>query len=245
MSDSWKSFLSNVEQTIDDLRSKGCPVPFFRGHSNSAWTLTPSLGRKRYNPRLENWLYYDFLSYGGPLLPTNHDSWDILFLMRHHGLPTRLLDWSETFAVALYFALEGSESERAIWVLNPYALNERYKHGFVIKNPRTDYPDHYWTYFISKTESFRQEVAAMSPPRTTHRIAAQAAVFTLHRNLRRGLEALAPECVTKILLPRRAIPQARRFLRLSGVTEYSLFPDLDGLARHLAKIRIEDLPRDY
>jgi hypothetical protein len=245
VSDSWKSFLSNVERTIDDLRSQGCPIPFFRGHSNSAWTLTPSLGRKRYNARLENWLYYDFLSYGGPLLPTNHDSWDILFLIRHHKLSTRLLDWSETFAVALYFAIEGSESETAIWVLNPYALNQRYEHGFVIKNPRIDYPDHYWDYFISKSASFSQEVAAISPPRTTRRIAAQAAVFTLHRNLRRGLEALAPECVTKIVLPRRAISQARRFLRLSGVTEYSLFPDLDGLARHLIKTRIEGLPRDY
>ena len=205
----------------------------------------PSIGREKRNPSLENWLYYGFLGYGGPLLPEPHDSWDILFLMQHHGLPTRLLDWTETFSVALYFALKEATDEAAIWILNPYALNLRSKHGHVIKHPRSDYPFSYWDCFICQTEKFPQPVAAISAPRITSRITAQASVFTLHRDLKKGLERIAPRCVEKIIIPKSAFEEAGHFLKLAGVTEFSLFPDLDGLARHLHRAHVVGLPIDY
>jgi hypothetical protein len=72
------------------------------------------------------------------------DDWDILFAMQHYGTPTRLLDWTEVFGVALYFAIIGiDETKRTdekgrkipppcVWLLNPYRLNS---HSTGIRHP--------------------------------------------------------------------------------------------------------------
>ncbi|MNR66720.1 hypothetical protein D3C85_1903600 [compost metagenome] len=51
-----------------------------------------------------------------------------------------------------------------------------------------------------------------------------------------SLEELAPIAIRKFLIPKRAIAGARKFLLLAGINEYSLFPDLDGLAREIRRL---------
>ena len=101
----WDVVLNKVRGIVADLRRQECIDPFFRGQADSNWSLLPSLGRGKRGRRpsdvLENRLFHRFRSLGGQLLTDAEPNWSLLFLMRQHGLPTRLLDWTENFAVAL------------------------------------------------------------------------------------------------------------------------------------------------
>ena len=230
----WDKFLQEVIDAMNALESDGCIDPYFRGHADSSWALLPSLARRERFIDLEGRLYYGFTSLGGHLIPPGATGWDILFLMQHHGIPTRLLDWSENFAVALHFAIQNRKSESAIWILDPYDLNEQALGVQKVKYLNQDFQDGYEYYFIPDIdEEFPADVIAIGSDSRTSRVRSQRGVFTLHQNLDQALEEIYPSALKKIILPREAVSQARRFLRLAGVNEFSLFPDLDGLARHL------------
>jgi FRG domain len=111
---SWGEILDHINEIAEDPGMMTGPGPFFRGQSDAKWDLMPGLGRLILEPETESHLYYQFLSYGSHLLPSHLSSWSILFQMQHHGLPTRLLDWSESLAVALHFALRNTYSDAAV-----------------------------------------------------------------------------------------------------------------------------------
>src|SRR5262249_37626900 len=71
-------------------------------------------------------LFYEFQARARELHRRRLSGWDILFFMRHHGVATRILDWTEILGVALYFAVYGTGGGTpCVWVLNPYALNDQ------------------------------------------------------------------------------------------------------------------------
>ncbi|HEY9104816.1 FRG domain-containing protein [Chitinimonas sp.] len=224
-------------------------MPFFRGHSDGSWPLLSGLGRQAPDAfkkqDIESILYYDFLSLGGGLLGRSADSWDVLFAMQHHGLPTRLLDWTTTFASALYFALRPYLALRSfpdipiaklrpcVWMLDPFELNRLAKRDPAVANPYTDFEGTYQEAFIEGTKSLGARAVAIIPPQHSPRQSAQRSVFTLHDDLFVPLESFSGECLRKFELPPDSLSDAMSFLTLAGVHEFSIFPDLDGLARHL------------
>ncbi len=230
MSDAWQEFLQAVQTA-----SKGVPYPFYRGCPSSSHTLLPSLFRVRRKRFTECNVFFDFFSFAKPLINTQSlKPIETLFEMRHAGIPTRLLDWTTTFAVALYFAVSGKTDAPCIWVLEPDKLNHKATgHGLLVQSDAVDYDhEHEKVLYLGKK---LQHPLAIFPTMQNPRIFAQKGHFTIHGASEKPLEEICPECVTQIPLPAAAIPEARAFLHLAGLNEYSVFPDIDGLARYLTK----------
>ena len=128
-------------------------------------------------------------------------SWQILAEMRHHGIPTRLLDWTDRLDIALYFSLESFASHIAnidsyddqleiasklptpcVWVLNPYALSKRVTGRTSIwdiaREPSYDY---YSRTLLQRNWPFEQPIP-IYPPTRIERIRAQRGYFTVFGN---------------------------------------------------------------
>jgi hypothetical protein len=261
----WQDVLDSVQRAFLEFGRPDGSELFFRGQLSQAWSLTPSLARLSEDvllsdsvvdrrgerlsmrQRLENSFYYQLHARGGHLLPRNPRPWEILFLMRHHGFPTRLLDWSRSFGIALFFALArtpaqdaelGSESP-AVWILDPGKLNiqTRGDTSEVVCYLDTDYPIGYEQYFAHHLGehygTFPHPVVAAWADSSNERLRAQKGAFTLHRDLDMSIEGAFPSCVRKIVIPRELFPAAVGFLNLAGIDHTSLFPDMDALAAFL------------
>jgi hypothetical protein len=77
---------------------------------------------------------------------------------------------------------------------------------------------------------------AINPPFQNARMLAQKGAFTIHSNNPQPLEEQCPESVRKIPLPNNAKEGARQFLEYANLNEYSIYPDIVGMASHIRKL---------
>jgi FRG domain len=240
---SWSELLDQVMLATRTFEGKYSEsgVPFFRGHCSSSFRLLPGFFRGTsglpYALHDEQNFYYEFRARSGSLLSSSLSSWDVLFLMQHHGVPTRLLDWTESFATALYFALEGATSDIDVWMLDPYGLNQEQANTAGIVDVESNLKTEYFDLFIEPAAGARStsgSVVAIYPRRQIARLASQHGLFTLHYSPT-ALEDLNRPWLTRFTLTAAAVDETKRLLKVLGVNDFSLFPDLDGLSRFLRK----------
>jgi hypothetical protein len=123
--------LSTVKADTSSWTHTGFAKPWFRGHTNTKYTLLPSILRKGNEANeFEITTKFRLLAPGYIEVPETGrlDQW--LFLMQHHRLPTRLLDWTENPLYAALFATTKAfdtekeiENDAAIYCIDPIALN--------------------------------------------------------------------------------------------------------------------------
>ena len=168
------------------------------------------------------------------------DNWEWYFLMQHYGLPTRLLDWSEGALIGLFFAVEDfqklgdSKSDAAVWMLDPWYLNN-WSFG---SNEVLLYSEKRAAPYLSKepfdADRWPKKPGAIMPTYNSSRLAAQRGMFTIHGKDRHPLEDVLPEHndpgLAKITIPKKCITNIREALRRTGVTDVVLFPELPSLA---------------
>jgi hypothetical protein len=214
---------------------------WFRGHNDADFKLNSGLYREKLKKpgdyiATEN-SYYNLFKRMGYVHHREDDSWKLLFLMQHYGVKTRLLDWSESFAVALYFAYEGwtKNKNAAVWLLDPLALNEKILKKKVFFTPRNSYED-----LISSTK-FNDNSLAIYPMRNSSRINSQHGMFTIQGKFGIPLEdefngKLFEEGVLqKVEITEDLREDVIKYLKLVGINDFTLFPELEGLAKYINK----------
>ena len=234
-------YLSIIAGLISDWSTPeyGEMRPWFRGHKQAEWSLVP--GEYRFTDIDPDEIRSEFVLKARALLayPPSSD-WEWYFLMQHHGLPTRLLDWTAGSLIGLHFALchDTGQSDAAVWVLDPWALNKRSTKKSDLVLTSDSYSDRY-LYPAYRQKRIPRRPIAIVPPYNSPRITVQRGAFTVHGSNPRGIDEQFKHALAKIHLGREHCIQMRRELRHAGISEFTLFPDLDGLSRDIRAAEIE------
>ena len=259
---SWNELLPTIAGIRAALNYQQGEECFFRGHANGAWSLLPTLFRMDLTPSrraaLEDTFFWEFQARAHELHPQQLDDWEYLFAMRHHGMPTRLLDWTESLAIALYFAVlatPDSIDAPCIWVLNPYELNLKAGWGRDVVAPKylgwqpwkTGNPGDgtYYTYGDMVAE--REDgidwkwPCAIYPMQRIARMRAQKGWFTIHGTNPKPIDEIAPQCLARIDFVGQSVTEAQQMLSLLGIDAFSVMADLDSLSATIVEKNLKDL----
>ncbi|MFM0371093.1 FRG domain-containing protein [Paraburkholderia aspalathi] len=191
--------------------------------------------------------------------PRNDFEW--LFLMQHHGVPTRLLDWTTNALVALYFAVsslradavgltsetewdeereeldEFAENSATVFAMNPSKVNTAL-HGDI--DEVVDVAQNYerWEAYSRPTILSSEHINTYAPlcitaPQLSPRIRAQSGLFSIHGFNVWSLDYYTEvrALLTKILIPFEAAIAVQRELRHFGISESLIYPGLDSVAK--------------
>ncbi len=236
--------INSLQELIEALEADNANYDgqtWYRGQSDTKWPLLPGYFRLEQAPS-EATLLKQFKQSAMMLISSKPaDSFDWLFLMQHYGVPTRLLDWSESPLAALYFATNEKEnpSDAALWSLRPSELNKAagihnvHETGF-IPSFEDEELTNYSVEALSQNDRTQLKPLATIATRNNARIQAQQGVFTIHHHARTSVEDVdAHEHIIKYEIPADSKVYISGQLALLGFTKFQLFPELASIGENI------------
>ena len=222
----------------------------YRGTADQAWNLIPSLNRVcGHDLSLEGHVFRQFRKYGYTELADYSGFWSLLPVAQHHGLPTRLLDWTYSPMVAAHFATEDTDyydRDGAIWCLDvtdfkrymPEVLQLKLKDTksniFTIGMLEKLIPDFEWM----QTLSAEPYAIFFEPSSMIDRIVNQYALFSVVSDpavlLPELIEKNGIDC-RKIIIPREVKLEIRDKLDYINISERMIYPGLDGVCKWITR----------
>lgn len=223
----------------------------YRGMKDTRWPLVPSIGQYWPMAEQKGLTKAQFRVVESDLIrvfrkeSARHlgymakDGWEVWSIAQHHGLPTRLMDWTYNPLVALFFAVERPfEGDSVVYALSmtegEISIYEE-ENG---ANPLIDVPDavreviHPYTVALHPLDV--EELRTYQPSHLTHRVDAQSAIFTVQPD---PTEPLWHPDLQRICIEQSSRERIKEVLFDYGITRKLLFPGLDGVADWLKQMR--------
>ncbi|HZF51467.1 MAG TPA: FRG domain-containing protein [Polyangiaceae bacterium] len=250
--------ISTWNELTDELYAESWSEPLgrfrsnfaFRGMGNAGHSLRTSLHRLSDAPEnVEGHILRNFRKYAmRDTVP--HDSlWSWLALAQHHGLPTRLLDWTFSPLVALHFATENLGAyhiDAVVWCVDFVKANQHLptKLRALLEDEGSNA---FTADMLDRTAGSLSDfdkaypdafVVFFEPPSLDNRIINQFALFAMMSSPRARLDhwlADHEDLCRRIIIPARLKWEIRDKLDQANITERVLFPGLDGLSRWLKR----------
>jgi hypothetical protein len=223
----------------------------FRGEQHADWPLLSSLARRLMQMNMPRPLWREreeralrvFRRKAHVYLPDRtilEDTLRCLAMMQHHGAPTRLLDFTKSPFVAAFFALEDAQTDCAVYALNtPLLAALPAAHDATLTRDAVDprVTGHFERYFTAGTQPL---VWFGEPSEMDRRLVAQSGLLVVPGLIDAPLPTLLATyrsedpLIEKVVLSQQMRAEAMHALYRMNITQATLFPDLDGLARSIA-----------
>jgi len=238
------------DQRFDPAINRNRSFYLYRGLSNAAFHLETSLSRNCRNKQrdLESSILRNFIKYAASEAPLQNASiWRQMTIGQHHGLPTRLMDWTFSPLMALHFATSGEalsdmdEHDAAVWKIDVSELNQLLppRYQAVLEREKA----YFFTIDMldqlsNNAEAYDSDMGSRSmvllePPSVDQRIINQYSYFSVTPL---GIESVEDflnqqtENTVCYILPKEMKWRMRDMLDQMNINERIAFPGLDGLS---------------